>query len=83
VLDGVEHVQETPVGFRLRVGSSASITDVAAWMEMERRCCTFLNINLSLNADGTTWLDIGGSAAIKEFLKEEFSAFRGANNQRA
>jgi hypothetical protein len=43
---------------------------------MEHRCCAFLDINLSLERNGTTWIEIGGSAAIKAFLKQEFSAFR-------
>jgi hypothetical protein len=82
VLKAVDHVVETPIGFHLRIGSSASIADVAEWMEMEHRCCAFLDINLSLGGDGTTWIEIGGSAAIKVFLREEFSAFRGATHER-
>jgi hypothetical protein len=37
----------------------------------------FPDIDLSLKANGTTWIEIGGSTAIKAFLKEEFRAFRG------
>ena len=62
----------------MRIGSSASVAEIAEWMEMERRCCAFLDIELSLKADGTTWIEMGGSTAIKAFLKEEFSAFRSA-----
>jgi len=77
VLNALTRVQETPTGFLLQITGSASIAAIAEWMEMEHRCCAFLDIDLSLRADGTTWIQIGGSAAIKEFLKEEFSAFRG------
>jgi hypothetical protein len=76
VLKAVEHVHETPTGFRLRIGDAVSTQDVAEWIEMEHRCCAFLDINLSLERNGTTWIEIGGSAAIKAFLKQEFSAFR-------
>jgi hypothetical protein len=76
VLNALTRVRETPTGFLLQVSKSASIAAVAEWMEMEHRCCAFLDIDLSLRADDTTWIQIGGSAAIKEFLKEEFSAFR-------
>ncbi len=78
VLKAIDFVQETPAGFRLRLGRSASIEEAAGWIEMEHRCCAFLDIDLSLKADGTTWVQIGGSSAIKAFLNEEFRAFRGA-----
>jgi hypothetical protein len=80
VLKAIDDVQETPTGFRLRLGNSASVADAADWIEMEHRCCAFLDIDLSLKADGTTWIEIGGSAAIKAFLNEEFSAFRQARH---
>jgi hypothetical protein len=32
-------------------------------------------LQLALKGDGTTWIDVGGSAAIKEFLVDEFKAF--------
>jgi hypothetical protein len=76
VLKAVDHVQETANAFCLRVGNSVSVAEAAEWMEMEHRCCAFLDIDISLKADGTTWIEIGGSAAIKAFLNEEFSAFR-------
>jgi hypothetical protein len=75
VLKAVDHIHETPSGFRLRIGRSAPISEIGEWMDMEHRCCPFLDIDLSLRSDGTTWLQIGGSAAIKAFLKEEFGAF--------
>ena len=82
VLKALDQVEETPTGFRLRIGGSASIADVAEWMEMEHRCCAFLEINLSPGGDGTTWIEIGGSAAIKAFLIAEFSAFRATTHAR-
>lgn len=83
VLKAIDSVQETPTAFRLRLGSSASVRHLAEWMEMEHRCCPFLDIDLSMKADGTTWIKIGGSGAIKAFLKEEFSAFGGTGQERA
>ena len=78
VLQALDQVQEMPTAFRLRIGSSVAIADAAEWIEMEHRCCAFLDITLSLRGDGTTWVEIGGTAAIKAFLKEEFGAFRTA-----
>ena len=83
VLGAVDRVDETATGFRLRIGSSASIAAIGEWTDMERRCCPFLDIDVSLEADGTTWIQIGGSAAIKAFLEEEFRSFRGTERERA
>lgn len=82
VLSRIEEVRQTPTGFQMRIGSSARVGDIAEWIEMERRCCAFLDIRLALNNDGTTWVELGGSVAIKEFLEEEFSAFRVMKRQR-
>ncbi|MEP7307230.1 MAG: hypothetical protein ABJA98_17090 [Acidobacteriota bacterium] len=76
VLGGIEEVRETRIGFRARIRRSTTVADIAEWIEMERRCCAFLDITLALNRNGTTWIEIGGTAAIKEFLKREFSALR-------
>jgi len=76
VLEALEHADETVSGFRLRIGGAVSIHDVAEWLEMEHRCCAFLDILLALKGDGTRWIEMGGSPAIKTFLKEEFRAFQ-------
>jgi hypothetical protein len=77
VLGALERVDETASGFRLRLGNAVSIHDAAEWLEMEHRCCAFLDIRLALNGDGTTWIEMGGSSAIKTFLQGEFRAFQG------
>ena len=82
VLGAVDYVQETPISFRVRIDSSASVAEAAEWLEMEHRCCAFLDIDLSLNAGGTTWIQTGGSAVIEAFLNEEFSTFGRATNKR-
>jgi len=74
-LDAVEEVRNTPTGFRLRVRGGASHPHIAEWMALEHRCCPFLTLQLALKGDGATWIDVGGSAAIKEFLVDEFKAF--------
>jgi len=75
VLDGVDEVLSTATSFRLRLRRDAVPSDVAEWMALEHRCCPFLTLQLALKNDGTTWIDIGGSAAIKVFLEDEFKAF--------
>jgi hypothetical protein len=75
VLDGVEEVRSTAIGLHLRLSHGGAIAEVAEWMSLEHRCCPFLALQLALKGDGTTWIDIGGSGAIKTFLEDEFSTF--------
>jgi len=83
VLSAVKQIQEMPTRFSLRIGSSVPMADVAEWVEMERRCCAFLDINVSLRSDNTMWIEIGGTAAIKAFVKEEFGVSRSGKHQRS
>ena len=75
VLDGVEEVTGSATGFCLRMRRSASASEIAEWMSLEHRCCPFLTLQLALKDDGAMWIDVGGSAAIKAFLADEFKAF--------
>src|SRR5262249_2876959 len=75
VLEGVEEVRSTAIGFQLRLRHGGAIAEGAEWMSLEHRCCPFLTLQLALKGDGTTWIDVGGSGAIKTFLEDEFSAF--------
>ena len=72
MLDAVRDVKSTATGFRLGVGEAASAQHIAEWMTLEHRCCPFLTLELALRDDGTTWIEMGGSASIKNFLRDEF-----------
>jgi len=63
----VNETAATDISLSWRLDESLLLADVAEWMSLERRCCPFLNIALVLRADGTRWLEIGGSGRIKEF----------------
>jgi len=75
VLDSVDEVTSSATEFHLRVGRAASPSEVTEWMALERRCCPFLTLQLAFRDDGTTWVYLGGSAAIKAFLADEFREF--------
>jgi hypothetical protein len=75
MLDSVEEVTGSATEFRVRLGRAVSPSEVAEWMDLEHRCCPFLTLRLALRDDGTTWIDLGGSAAIKAFLADEFKEF--------
>lgn len=72
VLDATDSVTATADAFQLRLAASVPAEDIAAWMVLEHRCCPFLRISITIQSDDTRWLEIGGSAAIKDFLRGEF-----------
>ena len=74
VLARVESVAATARSFHLQLASTVSAQDVAEWMALEHRCCPFVNIALSIRSDDTRWVELGGSEAIKDFLRNEFSS---------
>src|SRR5262245_40811995 len=74
ILSSVKDATSTPTSFRLHMDDSVSLPDIAEWVSLEHRCCPFLNIAVVLQPDRTRWVELGGSVAIKEFLRSEFSA---------
>ena len=58
----------------LRLTSAVTAQDVVEWVALEHRCCPFLHIAITIRPDDTRWVELGGSAAIKDFLRAEFSA---------
>jgi hypothetical protein len=70
----VRDTATTSIGFRLQVDDSISLPEVAEWMALEHRCCPFLSIAVVVHPDGTRWVELGGGAAIKEFLRGGFGA---------
>jgi hypothetical protein len=74
VLAAVESVTATDQSLQFRLASGLPIQDVAEWTALEHRCCPFLNIGVAIRSDDTRWVELGGSATIKEFLREEFGA---------
>jgi len=77
VVGAVESVTSTPQFFQLRLGSGVTTQDVAEWMALEHRCCPFLTTAITIRPDGTRWVELGGSAAIKDFLHQEFNTVLG------
>ena len=60
--------------------SRISITRVAEWIDLERKCCPFLNFQLSLEgANGAMTLTLTGGHGVKEFIAEDFRPWFKAN----
>jgi hypothetical protein len=68
----VSAVTESDTSLRLRVDDSVPLPEIAEWMALEHRCCPFLGIDLRLQPDGDRSIELGGSPAIKDFLRSEF-----------
>ena len=71
----ITHAASMRTEFRLRLDGSIATSEAAEWMALEHRCCPFLNLRMGLDGDGTRWIEIGGSEAIKAFVAGEFGSF--------
>ena len=72
VLGDFLEVRELDTGYALRYpNTSASITTLAEWIAMERRCCNFLDFQIHIEpAEGPVWLSLSGGAGVKESLDQ-------------
>ena len=70
VRERVVSVRETEGGFRLHLPGDATLYRQALdLIDLERRCCPFLELRLVFSSDeGPVYLDIGGNAEAKAFL---------------
>ena len=71
-----QEMKELPDGFAFRFPSDpAVIVNLAEWITLERRCCSFFNFALGVEPDdGPVWLSLTGGEGVKEFLQTEISA---------
>ena len=68
----VSGVSELPDGYELTVDSSSPITArLPELIELERKCCPFLEFELG-SQPGRAVLRITGRSGVKEFLAAEF-----------
>jgi hypothetical protein len=70
VQDRVREVKETPTGFELRLDPDiAAHREAFDWLLLERRCCPFLQLQLTLEpGPGAVWIKLAGGQGVKEFL---------------
>ena len=66
----VEQVRELDDGYAFRFdGSDASAASLLTFVLAERRCCPFFTFELTFEPNvGAIWVQLRGSAAIKEFV---------------
>ncbi len=64
---------ELPRGYEFRIDRGAvSVGEAGAWIDLESRCCPFLDFRLSLGAGASTLaLQVTAAVDAKEFLRAE------------
>jgi hypothetical protein len=65
--------------FRLDTkGATLTLPEIAAWIDLERRCCPFFDFELTVHgADGTVWLSLKGRPGVKQFIEMDMPRLRG------
>jgi hypothetical protein len=70
---GLTRIEEVENGYVLDLpGDDETLTQVAAWIALERRCCPFFEFTVAIGgADGPIRVALTGSAEVKQFLATE------------
>ncbi len=65
-------IDESESGYRIRLPNDPELCEqVLELILLERRCCSFLLLDLEFEpGDGAVVLAIGGAAGVKQFLRE-------------
>src|SRR5689334_4597892 len=70
VISAISASRDLPDGYAFRVDpGKASLTDVARWLDLWRRCCPFYEFQIDFHAaDATLWLSVKGRPGVKEYI---------------
>jgi hypothetical protein len=65
--------RELADGYAFRIDTSRMpVTEVAEWIELERRCCPFFDFELAVHGeDGMVWLSLKGRDGVKQFIETD------------
>ncbi len=68
-----EERRELDNGYAFRLSpQKISLEEVAQWMELERICCPFFDLEVEAEPnDGPIWLRMTGPEGVKEFIRSE------------
>jgi hypothetical protein len=65
--------KELPDGFAFRLQAGASLTDLAEWVSLERKCCPFFTFGIEMERNnGPLWLKLRGEEGVKQFIMSDF-----------
>jgi hypothetical protein len=61
-------------GYTFRINpTQVSIVEVARWIDLERKCCPFIDFEMNLRgANGALSLALKGREGVKQFIAEDF-----------
>ena len=69
-----QETRELSDGYAVRFRPDpGAFRDVAEWITMERRCCSFLTLALEWSED-QVWLRLTGGEGVKAFLADGFAS---------
>jgi hypothetical protein len=69
----VTEVQELADGYTFRLpAETRTLRSAADFIVNERLCCPFFDFTLQVQAQGSLWLSLTGSAEVKQFVRAEF-----------
>jgi len=71
VISAITASRELNDGYAFRVDpTKASLTDVANWLDLWRRCCPFYEFEIDLHgADASVWVSVKGRPGVKEYIR--------------
>lgn len=78
VIQSVTLARELSDGYALQIDhGSVSLVQLAAWIDLERKCCPFYDFAVDLHGeDGTVWLSLKGREGVKQFIRQDFTGLR-------
>ncbi len=78
VLAAVTNTHELTNGYTFRLNADMTTTDLTKWVDYERRCCPFFDVQLTWpRENGPVTLQLTGREGVKEFIRAEFPALFG------
>ena len=71
VISAITASRELSDGYAFHVDpAKASLTDVAHWLDLWRRCCPFYEFRIDFHAaDASVWLSVKGRPGVKEYIR--------------
>ena len=75
LLSAVRERRELTGGYEFLIdGTMITLPEAAEWIDMERRCCPFLTLQLEASGEEEKWwLRLSGPAGVKVFLAAELT----------
>jgi hypothetical protein len=75
-------LRELNNGYAFRINPARMpLRDLAAWVDLERKCCPFFDFQIDLHGeDGTLWISLQGREGVKEFIDQDFQLHKKAAN---